>query len=165
VVRKETQKIGAALDSRPERSLGFQDELGLFKTRRLEQHALVLSQGWPSWTFGLEGLGFKSVSTIAAFPSLSSREEFRATEMSSTLMGGDKLHPWLVDHSSDGILFVQGEREYLEAAHHKLDEFENIQVIYACSDPSFWSADRARVSHKNCGGVTDGEWTIYSEGI
>ena len=49
--------------------------------------------------------------------------------------------------------------------HHKLDEFENVQVIYACSGPSFWSADGARVSHKNCGGVTDGEWTIYSEGI
>jgi len=110
-------------------------------------------------------LGFESVSTITAFPSLSSREEFRATEMGSTLMGGDKLHPWLVDHSSDGILFVQGERKYLETAHHKLDEFENIQVIYACSDPSFLSADGARVSHENCGGVTDREWTIYSEGI
>ena len=99
------------------------------------------------------------------FSSLSSREEFRATEMGSTLTGGDKLHPWLVDHLLGGILFVQGEREYLEAAHHKLDEFENIQVIYTCSDPSFWSAGGARVSHKNCGGVTDREWTIYSEGI
>jgi len=76
--------------------------------------------------------------------------------MSSTLMGGDKLHTWLLDHLSDGILFVQGEREYLEAAHHKLGEFENIQVIYAWSDPSFWSAGGAKVSHKNCGRVTDG---------
>ena len=64
---REPHNIGAALDNSPERSLGFQEELGLFKNRRLEQHALVLSQGWPSWTFGLEGLGFESVSTITAF--------------------------------------------------------------------------------------------------
>ena len=70
-----------------------------------------------------------------------------------------------MEHSADGILFVQGERAYLEAAHHILDEFDHIQVVYACSDPVFWSADGARVSHKNCGKVTDGEWTIYSEGI
>jgi len=53
---REPHNIGAALDNSPERSLGFQEELGLFKNRRLEQHALVLSQDWPSWTFGLEGL-------------------------------------------------------------------------------------------------------------
>jgi len=52
---RQPQEIRAALDSRPERNLGFQEELGLFKNRQLEQHALVLSQGWPSWTFGLEG--------------------------------------------------------------------------------------------------------------
>ena len=51
----------------------------------------MLSQGWPSWTFALEGLGFESVSTIAAFSSLTSREEFRPTDMSGTLIGGDKL--------------------------------------------------------------------------
>jgi len=121
---KKAEVGRAALESRPKEKSGFQEELGLFKNWRLEQYALVLLQGWSSWTFGLTGLGFESVSNIAAFPSLSSREEF---------------------HATDGILSVQAEREYLEAAHHKLEEFENIQVVYACSDPSFWSADGARV--------------------
>ena len=59
--------------------LGFQIARGLFLPIKLDHHALVLSQGWPSWSFALEGLGFSSISTVASFPSLTSRDEFRCT--------------------------------------------------------------------------------------
>jgi len=49
--------------------------------RELPDHAMVISQGWPSWTFAIEGLGFRSVSTIASFDSPASKAEFQAIEM------------------------------------------------------------------------------------
>ena len=49
---------------------GFQVECGIFKHYKLPFDALILSQGWPSWTFAIEGLGFRSVSTLAYFDSI-----------------------------------------------------------------------------------------------
>jgi len=88
--------------------LGFQEETGQFVKRSLpEDHALVISQGWPSWTFALEGLGFCSVSTIASFDSSASKAEIQATEMGSTLVSKEELSPWLERHDDKGIVFVQ----------------------------------------------------------
>ena len=56
--------------------LRFQEETGRFIKRELPDHAMLISQGWPLWTFALEGLGFGSVSTIASFDSPASKAEF-----------------------------------------------------------------------------------------
>jgi hypothetical protein len=149
--------------------LGFQEETGQFVKRVLPDHAMVISQGWPSWTFALEGLGFCSVSTIASFDSSASKAEFQATEMGSTLVNKEELSPWLERHDDKGIVFVQGEQAFLEAAYHKLcssDEFRIVErIVFVCSDVTFTSADSLRVSHADAGGITNGEWSFYTQAV
>ena len=149
--------------------LGFQEETGQFVKRALPDHALVIAQGWPSWTFALEGLGFCSLSTIASFDSAASEAEFQATEMGSTLVSKEELSPWLERYDDKGIVFVQGEQAFLEAAYHKLcatDEFRVTErIVFVCSDVDFTSADCLRVSHADAGGITDGEWSFYTQAV
>lgn len=38
-------------------------------------------------------------------------------------------------------------------------------MAFACSNKTFWTGDGIRVSHASCGGVTDGEWMIYAQGV
>ena len=87
-------------------ALGFQEETGEFVQRELPDHAMVISQGWPSWTFALESLGFCSVSTITSFDSPASKAEFQATEMESTLVNKEELSLWLEMNNARGIVFV-----------------------------------------------------------
>ena len=91
---------------------GFQEENDVFVKQALKDHAILISQGWPSWTFALEGLGFASVSTIASFESESSKTEFKATAIGDTLVAKEELDPWLDKiklPSVGGIIFVHGE--------------------------------------------------------
>jgi hypothetical protein len=145
---------------------GFQVECGSFKPRQLDCNALVISQGWPSWTFALEGLGFKSVSTLASFDSVSSREEFLNTEASDTLISQHELNPWLEVNSLEGIIFVQGDQSFLESVHHKqLNCIDNPRLVYICTEQDVFTADGVQVSHHQVGGVTDGKWTVYIENL
>ena len=150
--------------------LGFQEETGEFVKQELPDLAMVISQGRPSWTFALEGLGFCSVSTIASFNSLASKTEIQATEMGSTLVSKEDLSPWLDRNNVKGIIFVQGEQAFLlEAAYHRLwlsYELGSIMsIVFVCLDVSFTSEDSLRVSHSNAGGVTNGEWSFYTQEI
>ena len=111
-LRKSMERLGLKKPVEREsfiKVLGFQEETGNFRKRELPDHAMVIAQGWPSWTFALEGLGFRSVSTIASFGSQASQEEFQATEMGSTLVDKEELSPWLETNDVKGIIFVQGE--------------------------------------------------------
>jgi hypothetical protein len=73
-----------------------------------------VSQGWPSWTFGLDGLGFNKISTIVSFPSLTSQDEFKATFLGLTLLEKSQLDDWIENHLEDGIIFVQGNCSFLD---------------------------------------------------
>ena len=42
---------------------------------------------------------------------------------------------------------------------------DKLRLVYACSEESFWSADGSRISHVACGGVMDGEWTVYAQNL
>lgn len=93
--------------------IGYQEEIGFFLNWSLSpDHALVISQGWPSWSYALEGLGFESISTLASFDSITSREEFMSTSMGNTLINHKDLNIWLQDHCQDGISFVQGKHSF-----------------------------------------------------
>ena len=145
---------------------GYQEEIGFFKKGELDYHALVLAQGWPSWSFALDGLGFQSICTLASFESVTSREEFMSTDLGDTLISNSGLNPWLEKHNENGVLFVQGEREFLESVYHKTNHLDSeLKLVYVCTDPSFHTADGFRVSHESAGGVTDGKWTCYIEGL
>jgi len=136
---------------------------GRFVKQELPDHAMVISQGWPSWTFALEGLGCCSVrSTVPSFGSPASKAEFQATEMGSTFVNKDEPLPWLDRNDVKGIIFVQGEQAFLEAAYHRLCStyaFGSIMcIVVVCSDS-------LRVSHSNAGGVTGGEWSFNTREI
>jgi len=171
-LRKSMERLDLRKPTKEEgfrKVLGFQEETGKFIKRELPDHAMVISQGWPLWTFALEGLGFRSVSTITSFDSPASKAEFQATKMGSTLVKKEELLPWLDENDLKGILFVQEEQAFLEAAYHRLCstyEFGCImRMVFVCSDVSFTSKDSLRVSHSNAGGVTDGEWSISTQEI
>ena len=84
-------------------------------------------------------------------------------------MNKDELSPWLDRNDAKEIIFVQGEQAFLEAAYHRLCstyEFGSIiRIVFVCSDVSFTSEDNLRVSHSKAGGVTDGEWSFYTQEI
>ena len=150
--------------NRQREDIGYQVQTGTLELTAVDYHALVISQGWPSWTFALEGLGLKSISTLASFTSLGSRQEFLATEPGATLINKRVLSDWFSVHKMDGVIFVQGDRKFLEQSY-QLGITNESRLVYACSEESFWSADGSRISHPACGGVTDGEWTVYSQNL
>jgi hypothetical protein len=133
--------------------------------QELAQDALVISQGWPSWTFALDGLGFASISTIASFRSLSSRDEFKHTSLGSTLISHETWSDWVNRHKDTGVVFVQGDRTFLESIFLQCESFHSLRLVYCCSDPDFWTADGWRESHRDAGGVTDGSWTFYKQNV
>ena len=109
------------------------------------------------------------MSTIALFGSPASKADFQAAEIGSTLVVKEELSSWLDANDVKGIIFVQGEQAFLEAAYHRLCstyEFGSIMcMVFICSDVSFTSEDSLRVSHSSAGGVTDGEWSFYTQEI
>ena len=144
-------------------SSGYQEETGIFKNVNLDYHALVVSQGWPSWSFAIEGLGFESISTLSYFRNITSRAEFLETGLGSTLINNLGLTKWLTKHNNDGVLFVQGDREFFGDILSKTDFVNSsFKLIYACNDQDFLTIEGFRVSHRQAGGVTDGEWTIHT---
>lgn len=162
----DADKVEELEDSEEVEKIGFQEEIGTFVKSVVPYHALVISQGWPSWSFALDGLGFESMHTLASFGSVSSREEFLSTSLGETLINQTHLNKWLASHCDNGIIFVQGERAFLESVYHKQAiDFKNIKLVYACTDEDYFTADGMRLSHQDFGGVTNGEWTVYTEGV
>ena len=127
---------------------------------------MVFSQGWPSWSFALDGLGFASVSTSASFPSVTSREEFLVTELGPSLISHASVNRWVSRHDSDGIIFVQGDSKFLDSVYSITDfENTNLRLLYICSDTNFPFTKGQRISHEEAGGITDGVWTWFSKGL
>ena len=135
----------------------------MIQIHELSNNVLVLSQGWPSWTFALDGLGFKSISTIASFPSLVSRDEFNATSLGKTLLHKSSFLPWLAKNQQEGIVFVQGNSSFLSEIFSSVDTFNLLKLVFVCTDQDYFTADGWRESHASTGGITTGEWTCYSQ--
>ena len=87
--------------------VGYQEETCFFSHKQLGYHALVISQGWLSWSYALEGLGFVSLSTVASFNTVGSHAEFLGTSIGPSLISNHALQPWLNKQRSNGLVFVQ----------------------------------------------------------
>jgi hypothetical protein len=140
-------------------------EVGEFNTVELNTHALVFSQGWPSWTMALEGLGFSSVNTICSFDSITSRDEFKCTVFSNTLIHMSQLGSWLTDHYQDGIIFIQGPQSFYNNVTKLIDDQYDLPLVFVCSEPKFFSSDCQRISHHEVGGVLNASWSFYFENL
>ena len=144
----------------------YQEEIGIFEKQELEFEAIVISQSWPSWSFALEGLGFCNIRTFGLFDNVTSREEFMSTEMGHTLITAVELKSLLKKYNDKIILFVQGDKQFLASLGIEKDQSnQKFNMIFVCSDPKFFATDSMRLSHKDVGGVTDGEWSYYIEGL
>ena len=150
-----------------EEDIGFQVDLGCLRQSELKEEVLVISQGWPSWSFALDGLGFADIKTLANFQSLSSREEFKATSLGNTLIRKDQLPLWLSsgDSKNAGLVFVQGDQKFLETTFLSLADVASNRVVYSCTEEEFETADCWRESHAAAGGVTTGSWSFYSHNL
>ena len=71
--------------------IGFQVAKGVFTPCNLDQHALIIAEGWPSWSLAIDGLGFKTITTVASFSSLSSKYEFASTSLGPSLLNENGL--------------------------------------------------------------------------
>jgi hypothetical protein len=152
-------KIISSLD-KDEPDLDFQVVTGTVQPITLCHKALVVSEGWPSWTFALDGLGFHSVSTIATFDSLSSRGEFLATSFGSSLLRHRDFEPWLHDNANMNFVFVQGSHTFITSVLQQLQQFDNVNIVCAyTSDVDSISCDWLE-THANAGGVTNGMWSF-----
>ena len=150
--------------TKPVENIGFQVAKGIIQPASLSESALVVSQGWPSWSFALDGMGFDSISTIASFQSFSSRDEFKATSLGSTLLPTESISSWMASNHETAIIFIQGDQSFFESTLQSINTFE-LKVIFVCSDPTFFTAEGWRESHAANGGVTDGWWTCYAQNL
>ena len=144
--------------------IGFQVAKGVFTPCNLDQHALIIAEGWPSWSLAIDGLGFKTITTVASFSSLSSKYEFASTSLGPSLLNEKDLNNWLDTHT-DVVIFIQGTRAFFENACTKITAWQEMRLVFCCSDSSFHSSDGWRETHEDAGGVTDGAWTFYSQNM
>ncbi len=145
---------------------GMELEMGILSLNKKHLgKGLVLAQGWPSWSYALEGLGFRSVFTYVEGLSLSASAEVEATSIGKTLVKKDQLSSLLEDEEM--YVFVQGSREFLETIYLRFfdsDEFTR-KVIYVCKDEAKeFSYDAIPLLHSELGGVTNSSWKVYAPG-
>lgn len=145
--------------------IGFQVVKGVMTHESIKHNALVLVQGWPSWAFALDGLGFKSITTLGSFWSLSSRDEFKCTSLGNTLIDRSNLTSWLVSNHSNDVVFVQGNWQFLEDTFKDIKSFNDLKLVFACNDQSFWTCDGWRELHSAAGGVTNNKLTFYKQNV
>ena len=82
-------------------------ELDLFSTAHLGAVTLIMLEGWPSWTFSLVDLGFRTISTKLIDVGLSTVCEFNNTYMGESLYS-ESISEWVNDNINiEIIIFMQ----------------------------------------------------------
>lgn len=113
----------------------------------------------------MDRLGFDKIEVISTFGSMEARLKIQGTSFGECLRPNHYLRKWLDAQINDGIMFVQGDRFYENLADTIWDDITEIKLIYGCSDPILFRSDSQRLSHINCGGITDGEWPFLSTNV
>ena len=137
-------------------------ELGYLPRYSLDCHALVIANGWPSWSFGLQGLGFKDITTKLIDPSLGLLSEFRCTDLGHSCLR-EGLNEWKNARDAEFIVFIQGNHAFFENTIKSYPWLEAASMIYLCSDPTYHCAECSRISHQSVGGVTSGVWSYFMQ--
>ena len=85
--------------------------------------------------------------------------------MGQTLISREAVSKWALSHDSDGVVFIQGNSDFLDLTHQKLKGFQDLICIFGCSDPKFNTEDSWREIHADAGGVTNGGWSFFSPNV
>ncbi len=164
-------------EEHPENML--QEELGEVSHQTNLGPAFVFAQRWPSWSFAVEALGFKDISTCVDWSGAVAREEFRSTSLGPTLVTLSAIKRRLENYKASKLMpplvFIQGNLIYLESC---LKLFTNAGIDCACICASIRNLDGSylppkdvhrikslhwrEVSHKGMAGVTTGNWHFGS---
>lgn len=117
--------------------------------------------------------GFPAKSTKAeralsqAFKSIPTAMDFGRSGDSDYLHGKfheSELERWFEDHPT-GLVLCQGSRSFAKWLHNGYTIHGENKEITIINDLDYTSADGFRVPHAEVGGVTMGQWSVYSEGL
>ena len=135
----------------------------------------MVAEEWPSWSFALNALGVTEITTV--LPSASQRvvQEVKETVVGSSLMefdawkAGMNGQPLLYD-----VVFIQGSDYFVSEMRGKLDPCEERVLVGIVPDDQrtrsagslverAWPEGNViRMNHQQAGGVTRGQWKVYS---
>ena len=158
------RSLNSTDDNYVEEKDGKKVEQGVFRPGSLDVDVLVLSEGWPSWAFGLRGLGFKSISIKLYNVGLNSTLELKNTFITDVIRT-ETIDEWFKQSlCPTQMVFIQGShpffRQVMEEAKDLLDD---CPLAYICSDMNFHCSECIRISHEDVGGVTTGSWSVYTQ--
>ena len=108
-------EAGAGLVERTLGTVNYQEEIGRLHMIKWEGPGIVVSEGWPSWSFVLKAANCKRIFTLAKFRSAKVKEEFKATGLGETLVGSvEELCKSAAEYDKL-LVFCQGLEEFAES--------------------------------------------------
>ena len=142
-------------------------EKGTLIKHLIKRPALVLSEGWPSFTLVLQSLGFK-VDTFCSDIILDDELVLKKLFVKLPKLMKDfevRLH----NSRENTTLWIQGTQSFIKSILHVVkDKFENITFILpklgrrlSNSDTFDTTCNHGDVSHASLGGVTLGRWEFH----
>ena len=133
---------------------------------------LVVSEGWPSWSFALRNLGCSDIATLARFRQPRLREEFKSTTLGSTYVNSyNDLVSFCVSKIPP-LVFLQGSSAFCASARTSLSGIRGAlftslslssSALVASSVGAPSSSFCDLLSHVDCGGITDSLWFIQTD--
>ena len=129
--------------------------------------SIVIAEHWPSWAFGLQALGCEELYTF-----VDSMDRFvldlGATSIGDSLRGIDQMDEVMSSVSKPNV-FVQGSSDFTNRIRARLRTRASSWASFTCVLPRYDAQLKVTdnlfshmVSHKSVGGVTTGQWTVYS---
>jgi len=131
-----------------------------------EGPVVVLSEGWPSWSFTLDGLNCTKLFTYCDFVSFKVKNEFLFSSL-----GRSHIESWsdlinVVAGQGSPIVFMQGSGSFCKTMLAKTCDLLPLSLVVVTrrEEELTWSGsvEDTLVHHFEVGGMTDGAWSIRS---
>ena len=140
-----------------------QTEVGSMPIQCIDVSVLIISFGWPSWAFGLLGLGFESIGVKLMGVSLSTKLELEHTVVGNLILE-TTVDDWILAYNNKRkLLCVQGQVDDLRSLYAKFQCLQSLPTIFISSDINYYCAECFRINHASVGGVTKGEWSVWTK--
>lgn len=145
-----------------------QEEVGMFQVLNWQGPLVVLSEGWPSWSFALEGMNCDNIFTMCSFITDKVKLECIATTVGPTLVEDWDCLTRSLHTSGPPVVFIQGSLDFVKKQFMRIDELSCIAgvALVPKGDKEMlkkegwtWSS---QIKHAEMGGLTDGGWDVLS---
>ena len=142
-------------------SLERRTEVGQLFSLDSAWEALIVAEGWPSWSFAVQGLGFTRVRTKLINTNLTVSQEFKHTSVSSTVTRLP-LEQLIKEKRDNCLILIQTTQPTLTRLINESKQLLNNSFIFVCRDQNFLCGECSRISHAEVGGVIRGSWSFYT---